>query len=348
LFAYIGTYSRNGSAGIYRIEFENGQARIVGETNAINPSWLTTDGRRLYSVRETEQGAVEAFAIKPNGSLERINEQPSGGSLPCHLALRGGKLYAANWGSGSFGIFNLREFDGALEPGDFISYVEINGAQPHAHQCAFTPDGEWLAVSDMGTDRIVFYPLESSALSPAPLKECGCDRCPHDTAPNNSPITGLTVNVPRGTGPRHMAFADDGAWYVVGENSCEVLVYQGYGSDASLIEQKPCAKRMGLATNYASSMRLSPDGGYALCAVRGENTLALFKRAPNGTLANTEIFDIPGDWPRDVVFTPDGRYILVACERSDEIIIYSAAEGKPALRQISRLAIPAPACISFI
>lgn len=325
--AYIGTYSRNGSVGIYHASFESGKLTITGETPAPNPSWLTVSGSHLYAVGEADKGTVASYAIAPDGSLLFINDQPSGGVWPCHIAERDGILYAANYGSGSVGIFSV-DAGGRILPGDFIQYMPEEGhPHPHAHQCVFTPGGEFMAAADLGTDRVIFYP--------------------YDALRHSVILPGQVVRLPNGAGPRHVAFGKDGAWYVIGELSSEVFSYQGYGDTA-----KPTGRHSLLATpaagNAGSAMRLSPDGKLALCAVRGENTLILLPVANDGTLSVKTIHVVGGDCPRDAVFSPDGQYVLTACQKSNEIIVFKLNASDQRLSEVSRLAIGEPTCICFI
>ena len=86
---------------------------LVAET--ANPSFLEVDPRRrlLFAVNEIDSfegkksGAVSAFAIDPaSGKLTLLNQRPSMGARPCHLALdREGKhLLVANCDGGSVAV----------------------------------------------------------------------------------------------------------------------------------------------------------------------------------------------------------------------------------------------------
>src|SRR3954471_5006538 len=111
---YIGTYTGAKSKGIYSARFdpETGQLsqpELAAETK--NPTFLAIhpNHRFLYAVGEFDrfqgkpEGAVSAFSIDPKtGALTLLNQQPSGGGGPCHLAVdpKGNCLLVANYGSG--------------------------------------------------------------------------------------------------------------------------------------------------------------------------------------------------------------------------------------------------------
>src|SRR5687767_3135690 len=85
---HVGTYTDGASRGIYRLDFDP-QTGALGEpvlaAEAINPAFLAWHPRLpvLYTVSEMDtgperQGLVIAFAAAADGSLTRLNEQPSG------------------------------------------------------------------------------------------------------------------------------------------------------------------------------------------------------------------------------------------------------------------------------
>src|SRR4051794_36215717 len=106
---YIGTYTRGGSKGIYVYRFNptTGKLAEVGlAAETQNPSFLyvSSNGKRLYSVGEDKQGSVSAFDVdRSSGKLTKLNEQPTGGDGPCHPAANKAKrnLIVVHYGAGS-------------------------------------------------------------------------------------------------------------------------------------------------------------------------------------------------------------------------------------------------------
>ena len=121
LTVYVGTYTNGSSEGIYTcaLELTSGELSLVGTTKGVvNPSFLAIDqkGQRLYAVNETDEfqgaksGAVSAFSIDPQtGALAFLNQQPSAGASPCHLAIdaREKFLFVANYNGGNVSVFPL-------------------------------------------------------------------------------------------------------------------------------------------------------------------------------------------------------------------------------------------------
>ena len=52
-----------------------------------------------------------------------------------------------------------------------------------------------------------------------------------------------------------------------------------------------------------------------------------------------------GDWPRDVQFTPDGRFLVCCNERSNRVTAFALSEGR--LEQIDALELTAPTNVIF-
>ncbi|GHU73859.1 hypothetical protein AGMMS49992_13760 [Clostridia bacterium] len=331
-YAYIGTYSRNGSEGIYRIEFSDGKARIVGSWPARDASYLAVKGDQLAAVYEgADASAVALYQIEPNGALLKLDEKPSGGIAPCYVSIDEDNVYTANYVSGEVGIYSLTKDEGELTDGQWIAHYGsgVNKSRQessHAH-CAVPvgPDtvGNYsLAVCDLGTDKVIFYRREH----------------------NNVSLPGYVVNVPPGTGPRHMVYIDKTTWAVIGELSCEVLVYN---HQDEIVTRLPFARTMGDPLelgNTGSALKLSPDGSMLLATVRGENTIGVSRRV-DGKFQPPIIVDGHGNWPRDASFSPDGQYVLAAMERSNEITIFKVTDE--GLEFTSKLDIPTPTCICF-
>ncbi len=157
-FAYIGTYTRNKSKGIYAYRFNPAtgattEVGLVAETS--NPSFLVVHPNQqfLYAANEDSTyqgqraGSVSSFSIdRATGKLKLINTVSSKGPGPCHVVLdkKGKWLVVSNYGGGSVALYPVKA-DGSL--GEASSFVQHAGqvalAQrqggPHAHYATFSP-----------------------------------------------------------------------------------------------------------------------------------------------------------------------------------------------------------------
>ena len=205
---YIGNYtSKTSSKGIYEFRFDAATGKmsaleLAGETQ--DPSWVVVhpNGKYLYAANEMgKPSTVSAFAINPaSGKLTLLNELPALGEDPCHLSFdRSGRfLFVANYTSGTVAVFPIRA-DGSL--GEHTAALEDKGAtgpnkkrqdRSHAHWIAPSEHNRFVYVADLGLDRVLVYAFDASKGTLAPLTEAaGAELKP-------------------GTGPRHIAFSQDG------------------------------------------------------------------------------------------------------------------------------------------
>ena len=324
---WIGTYTREGSPGIVRADFDDVALRIRSAVPANNPSYLAVNGACLYAVSETSNGGINSYRIEGDQGLRLTGSQRVLGDAPCHLYVDGRYVYVSNYDSGSLSVFELDKEGAVHAAARVISHAGAGcGAarEPaHAHQAVVTPDGSFVAVCDLGLNGVAFYPRDP---------QCGIRE------------PGEWVYAPEGAGPRHAVFGESKFWYAVCELSCEVLAYRGYGASARLLQRQSLI-RAGQAGASAAAIRLSPDQALVLASARGTDELVLFDVLADGCLSPPRSFDAGGCWPRDAAFSPDGRFVLCACERDGCVTVFRVQDG--GLRPAGSASVPSPVCVCF-
>lgn len=348
----VGTYTErlphvDGQAeGILSCAFEDGKigpVRLLARSR--NPSFvvLSADGRRLYAVNETVEfenqpgGGVTAYARDPGrGDLSLLNSCPSGGVEPAHLELDpGGRfLLVANYRSGSIAVFGL-EADGSIGP--MTDHVQHDGSSvdpvrqtgPHAHMIMFDPVTGDLLVPDLGLDAVLVYTLSSQGkLSEQRDRRIG-------TAP--------------GAGPRHLAFHPDGSHLLLVnelDNTVVALRRAGDGFETTAVVSTLPAGFHG--HSQAAAIRVSPSGRTVLVSNRGadSDTIALLRFGTDGgTLELAELVPAGGREPREFIVSADGRFVIVADQDSDALVVMEFDEDQLRLRQLSSAKVPTPVCL---
>jgi 6-phosphogluconolactonase (cycloisomerase 2 family) len=326
---YIGGYTTETGGtgrGLTTVRADGpGQMTAVAETAVPSPSFLAAHPwlPLLYAVLERDEGGVAIFSVDPadtkgdSAGPVLLAERPSGGSLPCHLAVdpEGSWLTVANYGDGTLSAFRLG-LDGLPLSRPLLFRNEGCGPHPerqrgpHAHQAVFGPGGV-LHVTDLGTDEIRrFLPWMTQ----------------HPDGP---------VRLAPGTGPRHLA-RRGGHWYVAGELDGTVAVYDDTWRETCRVPASGAAGQ-----NQPSHIEVSADGRHVYVANRGPDTLAAFAVAGERIEPVAET-PTGGSWPRH--FAIAGDRIYVANERSHALTALALAGGIPRPTG-EELAIPSPTCV---
>ena len=91
------------------------------------------------------------------------------------------------------------------------------------------------------------------------------------------------------------------------------------------------------------------DGRYLYGSNRGHNSIAVFSVDDQEELTFVGTVQVEGDWPRNFGITPDGKWMLVANQRSHTITVFrmNTDTGMPEFSG-KEIHLPAPVCIAFL
>jgi len=349
--AYIGTYTRQKSKGIYAYRFAPASGKLtaiglVGET--VNPSFLAVhpNQRFLYAANEVgtyqgqPTGSISAFAIdQATAQLKPLNQVSSKGSGPCHVALdhTGKWLFAANYNSGSVAAYPVHD-DGTL--GEASAFVQHSGSSanqrqsgPHAHEITISADNRFVLVNDLGLDQILVYRLD-------PVKGT--------LAPNDPPF----VKLAPGSGPRHMAFGKGGRFaYAINEILLTVTAFRYDAGRGSLTELQtvPASPETFAGPKSGAEIAVHPNGKFLYSSNRGPDNIAIFRiDAKKGTLTAVERVPTQGKTPRNFAIDPTGGYLFAANQDSDNVVVFRIDKGTGHLTPAGNvLDVGAPVCVVF-
>lgn len=349
LTAYVGTYTRDDSKGIYALRFEpdSGKLSTIGVAAEIpNPSFLTIHPNRkfLYAVGELGEfqgersGAVHAFSIDAAAhKLKLLNSLPTGGTSPCHLVVdkTGTNLLVVNYGTGSSAVFKLKA-DGALDRRS--GYVQHTGASvnanrqkgPHAHSVNLSKNNKFAVVADLGLDQFIVYAFDAKAGTIAA----------HSAA-----------KVAPGSGPRHFHFHPSfKTAYGLSEMGSIVSVFDWnelrgelkWRDDHSTIPD-------GFKGNNCAEILVHPSGKFVYASNRGHNSIAMFPLTANGGIAaKAEQFSTQGKTPRNFRIDPSGRWLLAENQDSASIVVFAIDRNSGKLTPHGdALRVPFPVCLRF-
>lgn len=349
---YVGTYTSGKSKGIYLYEWStDGKLRSHGlAAESVNPSFLAIHPNRrfLYAVGEVASlegkrtGGVRAFTIDPaTGRLRLLNQQPSAGAGPCHLTVDpvGRHVLVANYGGGTVAVLPIDQQGQLREPCCVVSHQgkSVNPKRqeaPHPHSVNLDASGRFAIVADLGLDRVYVYRYDAER---GELKA------------NDPPF----ASVAAGAGPRHFAFHPSGKFaYVINELANTVTAFHWDASQGVLREIQTISTlpQDFSGTSYTAEVLVHPSGQWLFGSNRGHDSLSVFcVDTSSGKLTLVGIVSDGIRWPRNFNIDPSGRFVLVASERGDNIVVFELNAKTGELKRLaSEENVPTPVCLKFV
>jgi 6-phosphogluconolactonase len=322
---------------------------------AVNPSWLclSPGGKYLYAANEVDDadlpeegsGAVSAYCVNKGGNLGLINQKPTGGKLPCHLALSGepgtgaesSYMIAANYFSGSLTVFPLGP-EGAL--GDPCECIRLSGRgpkadrqeAPHAHSFMFDKKRAFGFAFDLGTDRILAYRFDPAAAEPlSPAEEPWYQSAP-------------------GAGPRHGVFNASGTWaYSLNEldSTLDVLKYDPSRGSFERVQSLSCLPKGWKGNSTCAAVKMAPDDKFVYASNRGHDSITVFRVTPTGLAERIRTVPSGGRTPRDFSIAPEGNFVLAANQDSDNLAVFRVDKVSGFLNMEREYPLQSPVCVIF-
>jgi len=352
---YIGGYTDKGSKseGIYAYRWNAGKGELTALGLAAptpNPSFLAISANHtlLYAANEitsfngAKDGSVSAFSVDPqSGKLTLLNVVSSGGAGPCNINLdQTGKVaLVANYDAGSAATFRVLPGGKLSEHVEDIAYSG-HGPNPdrqqsaHAHCATASPDNRYVLINDLGLDRIHVYKLD-----PATAK----------LTPGAPPAYYATPD----SGPRSLVFHPNGRFcYSTNElsNTVDVLSWDAEAGKLTRIQNLPTAANPTDTKNTAASVVIDREGKSLYVSNRGpENSIAHFRIDHfGGELRFIERVDSGGKIPRHFAIDPSQKWLIVAHQGSNELVILKRDTITGRLEPTGRsYPIDMPTCVLF-
>lgn len=305
---FVGTYARSGGEGIYPVL---GDPPRLGEPfrAAPNCSFAAFDRSRAlgYFVDEQDDGLVRTCRLAGSG-WELFCEHASGGSQPCYVSLNPSRsrLAVANYGSGSVGLFTLDPHSG-LPAGDVRAWqasgsgpVADRQDKPHIHCVAFAGEDLLYAV-DLGTDRIFGFDLGANESLTDPF---------------------VAFPAPPGSGPRHLAFHPRlPLAYLLSELAGTVTTLDCAGPGFKSIATTVIHPAAGKENILGGHLSLDAAATHLYATVRGDDSIAVFGMAPDGSLTRVQHVATQGASPRSFALLEQHGVCAVANEEGQSVAL---------------------------
>ncbi len=311
---YVCSHTPGG--GLYCFEIlENGELNQLSFTYTDKPSYAIIHNGCVYALmREAEQmqSGIKRYDISPYFTLTTQETTLTHGAVAAHLCLFKEKLYCVNYLSGTT----------ICLPDKIIAH---NGSSVHTkrqtsshpHQIQPTPDGKYLIVNDLGTDRIEIYTPELASLK-------------------------FSIDAPKGSGPRHGVFSEDGKfYYCANELNSTVSVYKYSCGKLFYVSSLSTTPEGFYGENAPSAIRVR--GKYVYVSNRGHDSICVFRRTGKG-LKPYGFIDSYGMSPRDFDFC--GDYLVCGNEDSANIAVFKMQDDGLAELCSIKKGIDVPWCIT--
>ena len=357
----VGSYTAGQSQGIYRLAFDSATGQInatpLQVVKSENPSWLTLskDQRHLFVVNENGPGQadpvgrVSSYAIDPKTHvLSLISQVQSLGNEPTHSSLSadGSHLLVSNYSvaedpGGALAVLPVAA-DGTLKPVVQMSSHPASRVNPerqasaHVHSTVSSPDGKYVFANDLGADKVFAYRFDPKANPQLPL----------------TPANPAFVQLPPGSGPRHLLFSADGkhAWLTM-EMSAQVAVFDYHDGTLEQTQMVDLAAGQPVLDKAAAALHASADGKFLYVSNRGAaNQLLVFAIDPlTGRLTELQRRAVEGDHPREFSLDPSGKFLLIANQKSNQIVVLER-DAKSGLlgKTVQKLPMDAPSDLKFL
>src|SRR5580658_4168549 len=250
---------------------------------------LSQDRTLLFAVNAAS-GDFSVFRVQ-GADLSLTDRELSGGSEPNAVAQYGHLVYVLNAG-GSSNVVGFRlNWGGRLRQiPQSLSFLSTNTSG--AASLAFSPNGQFLLVTERETNNIDAFTVESDGtLSP------------------------IVVNSSAGPGVFSLAFAPNGAALAVetgppGGNNASAISSYSVASNGTLTAISTSVPTLGAATCWNA---VTPNGQWVYTSNAGTSTISGFTIASNGALtalAGTIVGTNPtGATNLDMAISADGKFL---------------------------------------
>lgn len=323
MLVFVGSYAEADSEGIYTYEFNEstGELKALSSVSGLkNPTFIQLDtaGRKLYALAEiagengTKASDALVYAIDPEqGTLSETSRGLAATGPTCHIQKSADNRYLTltSYHKGTVSLVELTE-RGAI--GELLDESQHIGKEtdpsrrdiPHPHSSFYSPDGRYLLVPDLGTDRIMTYTVNRAENKLELQRE--------------TPISA-------GVGPRHLVFHPNGRFvYVINELDSSVNVF-GYEAETGALSELQNISTLPEGyegDNGCAEIAISADGRYLYGSNRGHDSIVVYAvNEDSGKLAVVQHVSTEGGHPRHFSIVPGGEFLIVANRDSDRNLV---------------------------
>ena len=343
---FVSTSSAAGRPSIAICELDEAQgkmsiAKLINGVNCPFYMVLSKDRENLYTVgHETFSSAnkdncIHSFSV-PEGVLdmEKQNTRSSSGVFPAHISLSpdGKFLFVANYTSGSVASYGIKE-DGSI--GERLSVWKYDKdveekVDPNAHYIHPSNDGRFVYAVFLGFDKIMNFSLsEEGVMSLNPAQNY--------------------LSVPAKSGPRHMAFHENGKFAFILTEHGNTVISCSIDSDSGVLSiidtYSTLPEDYSGPKSYGGAIHIHPNGEYLYCSNRGHNSIVSFKIENDGSLSKAKTNTNGMKWVSDFSISSSGKYLIAGFQNDNKFALFQLDKSGGINVTSSSLSFTAPSCV---
>src|SRR5512146_477145 len=280
-----------------------GSGGVIDPLESQGSLTVSQDHAFLFAVN-AGSGEISVFRVR-NAELALVDKEPSGGSEPNAIAQYGNLVYVLNVGGSSNVVgFSLDPTGHLRQIPNSTRFLSTNNSE--AASLAFSPDGQFLLVSERATHQIDAFHIRPDGTLSARVDTA-------DLAPGAFALT-FTHNgilLISETGP-------------VGGNNASTISSYAVGVDGSLSPITTALPTLGNANCWNA---VTPNGLFVYVSNAGSSTLSAFAIGANGTLtpvgATVVAANPAGSTNLDIAITVDGNFLYSLNSGTGDVGIYA-------------------------
>jgi 6-phosphogluconolactonase len=336
-----GTYTNTGkSKGIYLFDIDTDIKTISQKAiydGLSNPSFLalSKDQSKIYTFSENyNSGTVAALSInEKHDSIKLINKVSTKIKGPCHIATDDKNAFTSVYNGGFLSVFGINSDYSLTETKQTLGFTPSGNDKTvsHIHQVVIAPDQKHIITNDLGTDKVWIYKY-----NPVSKSEVLYD--------------GKSFDVKAGSGPRHAVFSKNGKFFFLAHELDGTVSSFSYKNGNIKLIQENTVIRDNNPKPWVADIHLSPDNKYLYVTNRAPaNDITCFKVSKKGILTFVSQTKTEGDGPRNFAITPDGKFIFIGHQFTDNITIFKRdAETGKIINTGMQINVGSPVCLIFM
>jgi 6-phosphogluconolactonase len=186
---------------------------------------------------------------------------------------------------------------------------------------------------DLGMDKIMLYDLDP-------------------TTAKLTPHHPEFLQVPPGSGPRHLAFHPGGGYvYVINEMGNTITTFgyekQAFYTAQDAITTLPASDKS--VKNTTAEIVVHPSGEFLYGSNRGHDSIAMFRIDEAGRLSAIGHEPTQGKNPRNFNISPDGQWLIAANQNGDNLVVFKIDQATGKLTPTGEpVQCFSPVCVKFV